>query len=68
MIGGTSLKGGIGSVGGAILGAALLVTIDNGMSLLNISSFIQMIIKGMILLSALATDVLMNRNREGSGV
>jgi D-xylose transport system permease protein len=63
VIGGTSLRGGIGSVGGAIAGAALLVTIDNGMSLLNISSFVQMIIKGLVLLLALATDVLVNRNK-----
>lgn len=60
VIGGTSLRGGIGSVPGAILGAALLVTIDNGMSLLNISSFLQMIIKAMLLLLAIAADSALN--------
>jgi D-xylose transport system permease protein len=60
VIGGTSLRGGIGTVAGAILGAALLVTIDNGMSLLNISSFIQMIIKALLLLLAIAADAALN--------
>lgn len=63
VIGGTSLRGGIGTVTGAIAGAALLVTIDNGMSILNISSFIQMMIKGMVLLLALAADFMLNRRR-----
>jgi D-xylose transport system permease protein len=60
VIGGISLRGGIGSIPGAILGAALLVTIDNGMSLLNISSFIQMIIKALLLLLAIAADSALN--------
>ena len=63
VIGGTSLRGGVGTVAGAIAGAVLLVTIDNGMSLLNVSSFIQMIIKALLLLLALAADSLLNRNR-----
>lgn len=63
VIGGSSLRGGVGTVGGAVIGAALLVTIDNGMSLMNISSFAQMIIKGMVLLLALATDVMLNNRK-----
>lgn len=63
VIGGTSLRGGIGTVGGAIVGALLLVTIDNGMSILNISSFVQMMVKGGVLLVALAVDTMLNRKR-----
>jgi D-xylose transport system permease protein len=63
VIGGASLRGGVGTVGGAVVGAALLVTIDNGMSLMNISSFAQMIIKGMVLLLALATDTMLTRRK-----
>jgi D-xylose transport system permease protein len=63
VIGGVSLRGGVGSVIGAIAGAALLVAIDNGMSLLNISSYIQMVIKAMLLLFALVTDALYNSRR-----
>lgn len=63
VIGGVSLRGGIGSVIGAIAGAALLAAIDNGMSLLNISSYIQMVIKALLLLLALVTDSVYNARR-----
>lgn len=56
VIGGTALKGGVGTIPGAIIGAVLLATIDNGMSILNVSSFIQLVIKGLVLLFALAFD------------
>jgi ABC-type xylose transport system permease subunit len=63
VIGGTSLQGGVGSVAGAMAGALLLTTIDNGMSLLNVSSFIQLVIKGLVLLAALSVDAYMTRHR-----
>jgi D-xylose transport system permease protein len=56
VIGGVSLRGGMGTVGGAVMGALLLTLINNGMSILNISSFAQLIIKGAILLLALGVD------------
>ncbi len=56
VIGGTSLQGGVGSVVGAMGGALLLSTIDNGMSLMNFSSFAQLVVKGLVLLVALAAD------------
>jgi D-xylose transport system permease protein len=63
VIGGTSLRGGVGSVAGAMAGALLLTTIDNGMSLLNVSSFIQLVIKGLVLLAALSVDAYMIKHR-----
>ena len=63
VIGGTALKGGIGTIPGAIVGAVLLATIDNGMSILNISSFLQLVIKGLVLLFALAFDSFMTRRQ-----
>ncbi len=63
VIGGTSLMGGIGSVTGAMFGALLLSTIDNGMSILNMSSFAQLVLKGLILLGAVALDQYANRRR-----
>jgi D-xylose transport system permease protein len=57
VIGGTSLAGGIGKVPRALLGALWLTSIDNGMSLLNVSSFTQMVIKGGVLLGAIWLDV-----------
>jgi D-xylose transport system permease protein len=64
VIGGTSLRGGVGSVVGAMVGALLLTTIDNGMSLLNVSSFIQLVIKGLVLLAALSIDSTMIKYRQ----
>ena len=63
VIGGTSLRGGVGTVAGAMVGALLLTTIDNGMSILNVSSFIQLVIKGMVLLFALGIDAYMVKHR-----
>jgi D-xylose transport system permease protein len=61
VIGGTSLSGGKGTVIGAIAGALLLSTIDNGMGLMNVSSFAQTVVKGAVLLLALAVDAFVNR-------
>ena len=67
VIGGTSLRGGVGTVPGAMIGAVLLATIDNGMSVLNVSSFIQLVVKGMVLLLALAFDAYVVRRRAVRG-
>ncbi|GIN93884.1 xylose ABC transporter permease [Siminovitchia terrae] len=57
VIGGTSLMGGRGRVYGAILGALIMASLDNGMSLLNIEAFWQYIVKGGILVLAVWFDV-----------
>ena len=67
VIGGTSLRGGVGTVPGAIAGAVLLTTIDNGMSILDVSSFLQMVVKGLVLLFALAFDAVMSKRRSIAG-
>jgi inositol transport system permease protein len=56
VIGGTSLFGGIGSVGGTVVGAALIGVLVNGLVLNNVSSYTQQIIIGMILIVAVAFD------------
>ncbi len=63
VIGGISLRGGVGTVTGAMVGAVLLATIDNGMSILNVSAFLQMVVKGFVLLSALSMDSYMMKRR-----
>ena len=63
VIGGTSLMGGRGTVWGAILGAAVMASLDNGMSLLNTESYWQGIIKGGILVAAVTIDIVW-RNRK----
>jgi ribose transport system permease protein len=49
-LGGTQLAGGIGSLHGTIIGCGLLALIANGMNLLNVSAFVQTVVKGLILL------------------
>lgn len=56
VIGGTSLAGGIGSVAGAVMGAFIMVSLDNGMSMLDVSTYWQYIVKGAILLLAVWLD------------
>ncbi|HRW25574.1 MAG TPA: sugar ABC transporter permease [Spirochaetia bacterium] len=60
-IGGASATGGIGTIGGAIIGALVMGVLNNGMSLLGIGSDIQQFVKGMVLLVAVAFDVLSKR-------
>ena len=62
VIGGTSLSGGSGTIGGTIIGALIIGVLNNGMSLLGISSFYQLIIKGLIISLAVWFDVLQKRN------
>jgi ABC-type xylose transport system permease subunit len=56
VIGGTSLQGGSGSVSGSILGAFLIGTLNNGMSLMAIPEFYQKVIKGVIIVLAVWID------------
>ena len=56
-IGGASANGGIGSVFGAIIGALVMASINNGMSLLNTNISYQYIIKGLVLLIAVWFDI-----------
>lgn len=60
-IGGTSMSGGIGSILGVGIGVILLTMIDNVMSLMNVSSYLQMVAKGVILLTAVCLDLYMNK-------
>lgn len=56
VIGGTSLSGGVGGIGGTLLGALLMGVINNGLDLLNVSSYYQQIIKGVIIIGAVWLD------------
>ena len=58
VIGGASLMGGRGTVFGACLGALIMASLDNGMSLLNIRDFVQEIVKGTILVAAVGVDMI----------
>lgn len=58
VIGGASLMGGRGTVFGACLGALIMASLDNGMSLLNVRDFMQELIKGAILVAAVGLDMV----------
>lgn len=57
VIGGTSLMGGRGTVSGAVLGALILASLDNGMSLLNVENWAQYVVKGGVLVAAVGFDM-----------
>ncbi|MEP6946793.1 MAG: sugar ABC transporter permease [Acidobacteriota bacterium] len=57
VIGGASLVGGRGTIFGACLGALIMASLDNGMSLLGVRDFMQDIIKGSILVAAVGLDM-----------
>lgn len=58
VIGGTSLMGGKGKIFGAIIGALIMASIDNGMSMMNIGAYWQYIVKGLILILAVWVDII----------
>ena len=64
VIGGTSLRGGSGGVGSALLGALFVTMLSNGMNLLRISGYVQMIALGVVVILATALDF---RRRQRAG-
>ena len=60
-IGGASTMGGEGTIIGAIIGAFVMATINNGMSLMNIDITYQNIVKGLILILAVCIDIRSRR-------
>jgi D-xylose transport system permease protein len=62
-IGGTSMRGGSGTVYGALIGALVMASLDNGMSMLDVDTYWQMIVKGAILTLAVWVDVATRSGR-----
>jgi D-xylose transport system permease protein len=67
VIGGTSLFGGRGTMKAAILGALVMLSIDNGLGLLGLSSGTKFVLTGAVLLLAVTVDSVSRRGREHSG-
>lgn len=63
VIGGVSIAGGIGSVGGAVLGALFLGVIKNALPVINVSPFWQLAISGTAIIIAVAFNARANRDR-----
>jgi len=68
VIGGTSLFGGRGRVVSALLGALVIIGIDNGMNLLGLATGTRFVITGLVLLAAVLVDALSKRRRAARGV
>jgi D-xylose transport system permease protein len=67
VIGGTSLFGGRGTMKAALLGALVMVSIDNGLGLLGLSSGTKFVLTGIVLLLAVTVDSISRRGRAQSG-
>jgi D-xylose transport system permease protein len=67
VIGGTSLFGGRGHVKSALLGALVMLSIDNGLGLLGLSSGVKFVVTGIVLLLAVTVDSISRRAQTSSG-
>jgi D-xylose transport system permease protein len=63
VIGGTSLAGGVGSVPGAVIGALIIQSLDNGMVILNVGSAPRQIIIGLVLIAAAWFDIVYRKRQ-----
>nr|WP_084189749.1 hypothetical protein [Tessaracoccus bendigoensis] len=64
-IGGAAVTGGVGTVGGAMIGGLVMAVMTNGMQLMGVPTSIQQIVKGLVLLLAVAFDIW-NKRRAAS--
>jgi ribose/xylose/arabinose/galactoside ABC-type transport system permease subunit len=63
VIGGTSLSGGEGNLGGTLIGALTMGVLRNGLNLLGVSSFLQQLVIGLVIIVAVLVDVLVKEKR-----
>ena len=63
VLGGTSLFGGVGSIGGTVVGAFIIGVLSNGLNLMGVPSYYQQVIKGLVLILAVAVDLINKRRR-----
>jgi ribose transport system permease protein len=64
VLGGTSMLGGQGAMGGTVIGVLIMGVLSNGLNLLGINSFWQYVVKGTVILLAVYIDVIKKRTRK----
>ncbi|NLD51776.1 MAG: ABC transporter permease [Clostridiales bacterium] len=68
VLGGTSMLGGQGTIGGTMIGVLIMGSLSNGMNLLGINSFWQYVVKGVVILFAVYIDVIKKRTKKFKAV
>jgi len=63
VIGGTSMTGGEGRIVGTFIGALIIGVLRNGLNLVNVSSYIQQIVIGLVIIGAVMSDTIRNKNK-----
>jgi ribose transport system permease protein len=63
VVGGTSMAGGAGKIGGTIIGALIIGFLNNGLNLMNVNSFWQYVVKGVVILLAVFLDFVRNNKK-----
>ena len=66
VLGGTSLSGGIGTITGTLIGALIIAAMNNGMTLMGVSYFWQLVIKGCVIIIAVLIDKYRTRKHAGA--
>lgn len=61
VLGGTSLFGGVGSIGGTVIGAFIIGVLSNGLNLMGVPSYYQQVIKGLVFILAVTVDLINKR-------
>lgn len=64
VVGGTSMSGGRGTIGGTIIGGLIIAVLNNGLNLMNVNSFWQLVVKGVVILVAVYIDYIRNKNKK----
>ncbi len=63
VVGGTSMAGGSGKLGGTLIGALIIGILNNGLNLMNVNSFWQTVVKGVVILLAVTIDFFRNKKK-----
>jgi ribose transport system permease protein len=63
ILGGTSLFGGVGTIGGTVVGAFIIGVLSNGLNLMGVPSYTQQVITGLVFILAVTIDLISKRRR-----